>query len=103
MRKTLAITVAGMLFAASLSTSAYADPSVAGTITQTHSGTALTCIQVNGQWYGVENIYPTQAMQELLAASDGATLTFELYDPPRPIQCHGTQPAFLIHDLDRAY
>lgn len=31
MRKTLATTVTGMLFDASLSTSAYADPSVAGT------------------------------------------------------------------------
>ena len=89
-----------MLFAA---TSALADPSVSGTVIQTHSGTARTCMVVNGQWYAVENIYPTQAMTELLAASDGATLTFQLYDPPQVVQCHGTQPAFLVHDLDRAY
>jgi hypothetical protein len=103
MRKTLTATVAGMLLAASLSTSALADPSVTGTITQTHSGTLRTCIYVNGQWYAVENVYLNQAITGLLAAADGATLTFEVYDPPQVVQCHGMQPAFEIHDLDRAY
>lgn len=103
MRKTLTTTMTGMLLAASLSTSALADPSVTGAITHTHSGVLRTCIYVNGQWYAVENIHTMQAITELLAASDGATLTFEVYDPLQVVQCHGRQPAFLIHDLDRAY
>jgi hypothetical protein len=103
MRKTLLTTaaaVAGMLLVA---TSALADPSVVGIIKQTHSGTLRTCMKVNGQWYGVENIYNGQVVKLLLAASDGATISFELYDPPQVVQCKGTQPAFLVHDLDRDY
>src|SRR6266576_2786133 len=86
-----------------VSTSALADPGVTGTVTQTHSGTVRTCMVVNGQWYAVENMYPTQAITELLAASDRATISFQLYDPPQVVQCHGMQPAYLVHDLDRVY
>jgi hypothetical protein len=102
MRKTLTTIAAGMLFA-SLSASALADPSVTGLIKRTHSGTVRTCMVVNGQWYAVENIYNGQVATLLLAASDAAMVEFELYDPPQVVQCHGTQPAFLVHDLDRAY
>ena len=103
MRKTLLATAAAVAGILLVATSALADPSVTGTVTLTHSGTARTCMIVKGQWYAVENIYPTQAVTALLAASDGATISFQLYDPPQVVQCHGMQPAFLVHDIDRAY
>lgn len=79
---------------------------VEGTVSQSHTGVALACFVVAGQWYAIPTMngtgYDAQATAELLAAEDGRSISFEA-DTSQMFQCGGSQPATWAHDIDEVY